>query len=79
MRYAAQPIEIGFNARYLLDIAEQIEGEGARSRMADAASPTVVRDTRRRQRALRAHADARVSEAATALAADEAQSHMNAA
>ena len=43
--YSAQPIEIGFNARYLLDIAEQIEGEGARFSMADAASPTVVRDT----------------------------------
>ena len=45
VRYAAQPLEIGFNARYLLDIAEQIEGEGARFAMADAASPTVVRDT----------------------------------
>ena len=45
VRYAAAPLEIGFNARYLLDIAEQIEGEGARFAMADAASPTVVRDT----------------------------------
>jgi DNA polymerase-3 subunit beta len=45
VRYAAQPLEIGFNARYLLDIAEQIEGDGARFAMADAASPTVVRDT----------------------------------
>jgi DNA polymerase III subunit beta len=43
--YAAQPLEIGFNARYLLDITEQIEGEGARFAMADAASPTLVRDT----------------------------------
>jgi DNA polymerase-3 subunit beta len=43
--YAAQPLEIGFNARYLLDIAEQIEGEGARFAMSDAASPTIVRDT----------------------------------
>ena len=40
VRYAAPPLEIGFNARYLLDIAEQIEGEGARFAMADAASPT---------------------------------------
>ncbi len=38
-------MEIGFNSRYLLDIAEQIEGEGARFAMADAASPTVVRDS----------------------------------
>jgi DNA polymerase III subunit beta len=45
VRYAAQPLEIGFNARYLLDITEQIEGEGARFAMIDAASPTVVRDT----------------------------------
>ncbi len=45
VRYAAAPMEIGFNARYLLDIAEQIEGEGARFAMADAASPTIVRDT----------------------------------
>jgi len=45
VRYAAQPLEIGFNARYLLDIAEQIEGDGASFAMADAASPTVVRDT----------------------------------
>jgi DNA polymerase III subunit beta len=45
VRYSASPIEIGFNSRYLLDITEQIEGEGARFAMADAASPTVVRDT----------------------------------
>src|SRR5487761_838171 len=44
VRYSASPIEIGFNSRYLLDIAEQIEGEGAKFVMADAASPTVVRD-----------------------------------
>ena len=28
VRYLAEPIEIGFNSRYLLDITEQIEGEG---------------------------------------------------
>ena len=43
-RYGGPNIEIGFNARYLLDIAEQIEGDGARFTMADAASPTVVQD-----------------------------------
>jgi len=43
-RYTASPIEIGFNARYLLDIAEQIEGDGARFALADAGSPTVVSD-----------------------------------
>jgi DNA polymerase-3 subunit beta len=45
VRYGAAALEIGFNARYLLDIMEQIEGEGARFAMADAASPTVVRDS----------------------------------
>jgi DNA polymerase III subunit beta len=45
VRYNAPAIEIGFNSRYLLDITEQIEGEGARFAMADAASPTIVRDS----------------------------------
>ena len=45
VRYTASAIEIGFNSRYLLDIAEQIEGEGARFAIADAASPTLVRDS----------------------------------
>ena len=43
--YPADAIEIGFNSRYLLDIAQQIEGEGARFAIADAASPTLVRDS----------------------------------
>ena len=42
--YDATPIEIGFNSRYLLDIAEQISGSDARFMMADAGSPTIVRD-----------------------------------
>ena len=37
-------LEIGFNSRYLLDIAQQIEGAEARFTMADAASPTIVQD-----------------------------------
>src|SRR5579863_6938612 len=45
VRYSAQPLEIGFNSRYLLDITEQIEGEGAQFVMSDAASPTIVRDS----------------------------------
>lgn len=43
--YSQGPIEIGFNARYLLDIAQQIEGNMAQFVMADSASPTIVRDT----------------------------------
>lgn len=42
--YEASPIEIGFNSRYLLDIMSQIEGDAARFAMADAASPTVIRE-----------------------------------
>ena len=43
-RYTASSIEIGFNSRYLLDITEQIAGAEARFLMADAGSPTLVRD-----------------------------------
>ncbi len=42
--YLAEPIEIGFNSRYLLDITAQIDGEGAQFVMSDSASPTIVRD-----------------------------------
>ena len=44
VRYLASPLEIGFNSRYLLDITEQIEGDGALFVMSDAGSPTIVRD-----------------------------------
>ena len=37
-------IEIGFNAKYLLDITSQIEGEGCRLTLADSASPTIIQD-----------------------------------
>lgn len=42
--YSAAPIEIGFNSRYLLDITEQMSGTDAQFAMADAGSPTIVRD-----------------------------------
>ena len=42
--YSAETIEIGFNAKYLLDIAGQIGTGEARFEFADAASPTLVRD-----------------------------------
>jgi DNA polymerase III subunit beta len=44
VEYAAQPLEIGFNARYLLDIAGQLEGERAKFKLADPGSPTMVND-----------------------------------
>ena len=42
--YDDDPIEIGFNARYLLDIAGQIGGEEAVFMLNDAGSPTLIRD-----------------------------------
>jgi len=44
VEYKAAALEIGFNSRYLLDITEQIAGAEARFLMADAGSPTLVRD-----------------------------------
>lgn len=38
-------MEIGFNARYLMDITSQIEGDGCRLTLADSASPTIIQDT----------------------------------
>jgi DNA polymerase-3 subunit beta len=42
--YDAAPIEIGFNARYLLDILGQIDGDSVEVHLADAAAPTLIRE-----------------------------------
>jgi DNA polymerase-3 subunit beta len=42
--YSADPIDIGFNSRYLLDIAAQLDGEVAVLRLADPGSPTLIED-----------------------------------
>ena len=42
--YSAAPLEIGFNARYLLDITGQIEGKDVRFLLSDAGSPTLIED-----------------------------------
>lgn len=42
--YDSAAIEIGFNARYLLDIAGQLSGDEAIFMMADPGSPTLIRD-----------------------------------
>src|ERR1700734_533634 len=42
--YSASTIEIGFNARYLLDITNQIEGKEVRFLLSDAGSPTIIED-----------------------------------
>jgi DNA polymerase-3 subunit beta len=44
VEYASDPLDIGFNSRYLLDIAAQIEGEVAVLRLADPGSPTLIQD-----------------------------------
>ncbi|HXW72123.1 MAG TPA: DNA polymerase III subunit beta [Methylocella sp.] len=42
--YEAEPIEIGFNSRYLLDITEQLESDTILFKLADPGSPTLVQD-----------------------------------
>jgi DNA polymerase III subunit beta len=44
VEYGSEPLDIGFNSRYLLDIAAQIDGEAAVLRLADPGSPTLVQD-----------------------------------
>ena len=42
--YEADPMEIGFNARYLLDISGQLESDTGTFLLSDPNSPTLVRD-----------------------------------
>jgi DNA polymerase-3 subunit beta len=42
--YEAEPLEIGFNSKYLLDIAGQLTTEEAVFRLADPGSPTLIQD-----------------------------------
>lgn len=42
--YNGDAIEIGFNAKYLLDVAQQIDGETITLKLADSSSPTVILD-----------------------------------
>src|SRR5438128_2624175 len=44
VEYDAEPLDIGFNSRYLLDIAGQIEGESAVLKLAAPGSPTLIED-----------------------------------
>jgi DNA polymerase-3 subunit beta len=44
VEYESEALDIGFNSRYLLDIAAQIEGEVAVLKLADPGSPTLVQD-----------------------------------
>ncbi|MCA1749633.1 MAG: DNA polymerase III subunit beta, partial [Sphingomonadales bacterium] len=42
--YKADGFEIGFNARYLLDILGQLHGDAIEVHLADAAAPTLIRE-----------------------------------
>jgi DNA polymerase-3 subunit beta len=42
--YGADGLEIGFNAKYLLDILGEIEGDTVEVHLADAAAPTLLRE-----------------------------------
>ena len=44
VNYTAEAIEIGFNARYLMDITQQIDSDGAQFKLSDGASPTIIQD-----------------------------------
>ena len=42
--YGSDAMEIGFNARYLLDITTQLDSDSAVFRLADSGSPTLIQD-----------------------------------
>ncbi len=42
--YSDEPIEIGFNARYILEMLQQVSGDHVELQIANPASPTLVRD-----------------------------------
>jgi DNA polymerase III subunit beta len=42
--YDSSPIDIGFNAKYLLDITDQLDGDTVLFKLADPGSPTLVQD-----------------------------------
>jgi DNA polymerase-3 subunit beta len=44
VKYDGAPVDIGFNSKYLLDVAQQIEGEGLQMVLADSVAPTLLRD-----------------------------------
>ncbi len=42
--YSSEGFEIGFNAKYLIDILNEIEGDSVEVHLADAAAPTLIRE-----------------------------------
>ena len=47
--YGSDALEIGFNARYLLDILSEIDGDTVEVHLADAAAPTLLRENDKSQ------------------------------
>ena len=45
--FQGEGFDIGFNARYLLDILGQIDSETVELHLADAAAPTLIRENDR--------------------------------
>ncbi|MDR3425179.1 MAG: DNA polymerase III subunit beta [Alphaproteobacteria bacterium] len=43
-KFDGPAFDIGFNARYLLDILQQVEGDGARFNLADGTAPAIIQD-----------------------------------
>jgi len=44
VEYDSEPLDIGFNSRYLLEIAAQIDGDTALLKLADPGSPTLIQE-----------------------------------
>jgi DNA polymerase-3 subunit beta len=42
--YDSAPMDVGFNSRYLLEIAQQLSGDTALMKLADPSSPTIIMD-----------------------------------
>lgn len=42
--FDSDPLEIGFNSAYLMDVTRQLNGEGCRMYLSDSASPTIIQD-----------------------------------
>jgi DNA polymerase-3 subunit beta len=42
--YGSDPFDIGFNAKYLMDILGQLDGDAVEVHLADAAAPTLIRE-----------------------------------
>ena len=44
MNYDGEEVEIGFNSKYVLDVARQIKGNEILIKLSDSVSPTLVYD-----------------------------------